>query len=116
MGKYSKNIYKLLRTIDYCYSRKIKIEFDLEKLELNKHELGLYLHNLVEAGYVGGIIISRALGETHYERYKAYEYAYITLTGLMFLEENSEMKNLYKTLIEIRDWFCAIVPIGFQFK
>lgn len=111
MGKYSKTIYKILRTIDYCYSNKIKIEFDLEKLELKNHELGLYLHNLVEAGYIGGIIISRGLGESHYEKYRAYEYAYLTLAGMMFLEENSEMKNFYKTITEIRDWFVALSPL-----
>ena len=112
MNKYSKTIYKILRTIDYCYSQKIMIEFDLEKLGLSQHELGLYLHNLVEAGYIGGIIISQALGQTHFEKYRAHEYAYITLPGMIFLEENSEMKNFYKTITEIRDWFCAIAPIS----
>lgn len=111
MGKYSKIIYKILRTVDYCYSNKIKIEFDLEKLGLKEHELGLYLHNLVEAGYIGGIIISKCLGATHYEKYRAYDYAYLTLSGMMFLEENSEMKNLYTTITEIRDWFVALAPL-----
>lgn len=108
MANHSKNIFKILKTIDYCYINKIPINFDLNKLGITEHELGLYLHNLTEDGYIQGITVSKAMNQTYYEKYKNSQYASLTTEGMIFLEENSTMSKLLKTLKETKDWLSLI--------
>ncbi|WP_081256236.1 YjcQ family protein [Streptobacillus moniliformis] len=107
---HTKNYFKILKTIDYCYIHQINLEFDLEKLNITHHQLGLYLHNLINKNLIEGVIFSEALNSNGYEAFFLLNPVSLTFDGMMYLENNSEMKNFYNTLKEARDWLVAIKP------
>lgn len=109
-SKFSKTIYRILMTIDYCYTNKLEVIFDLKALDISEEELGLYLHNLIEEGYIDGITVSKALNQNYFQKYKAHKYCHLTLKGMLFLEENSTIRTIYKNLDELRKWVALIKP------
>ncbi|AKC95453.1 hypothetical protein VC03_02725 [Sneathia vaginalis] len=98
--RHATNIYKILKIIDNGYKNKQPINFDLKSLNITEHELGLYLHNLIEANYIEGIIVSKALNQTYFEKYRFYQYARLTLDGMLFYESNTTIKRFCKNLKE----------------
>lgn len=102
--KYSVAIYKILKIIDVGYENQnfsFKC-FDLKKLEISEHRLELILLSLYNSGLIDGvkeIPVMMSRNPKH-----NFDNLFLTLEGMLFLEENSSMKNAYKILREVRDW------------
>ena len=54
----------------------------------------------IEANYIEGIIVSKALNQTYFEKYRFYQYARLTLDGMLFYESNTTIKRFCKNLKE----------------
>lgn len=108
--KYSKNIFKILKTIDYCFVNNISFyEFDLTKLGITQNELSLCLYNLYAKNYINGITFLKTVNSNYYENFKISSLT-VTHDGYLFLEENSTMKQLYNSLKELKDWLVMLKP------
>jgi hypothetical protein len=98
-----KSVYQILKAIDLSYENQ---NFDLEKtlnlarLKISKHRLDLILESLLSDGYIQGI------------KFHKFDQGggviagipELTLRGMDYLENNSSMKQAYKTLKEIKEW------------
>ncbi len=80
-------------------------EFDLETIShevlgVSKQRWARYLEMMADVGYIKGINISKnILGETQIHNIDIK----ITLKGLEYLQENSIMQKIYKTMKGIKD-------------
>ncbi len=61
---------------------------------------------MLEAGLIEGFTEVTTLGSTH-EQYKSID-PRITLLGLQFLSDNSNLSKLYRAAKEIKDWIPGI--------
>lgn len=102
--KYSVIIYKILKIIDVGYENQnfsFKC-FDLKKLEISEHRLELILLSLYNSSLIDGVKEIPVMMSRN-PKYN-FDNLSLTLEGMLFLEENSSMKNAYKILKEVRDW------------
>ena len=103
MSNYSTNIYQILKAIDLSYENQdfnAETTLDLEKLEISQHRLDLILENLSNDGYLTGITVVKFIGGSGIK----FNNPKLTTQGILFLENNSNMKKAYSTLKEMRGW------------
>lgn len=79
----------------------LKKDFPLNELEVNEIQLNMYLKNLYDSGYITGIFPVKMYGGKIGIKVSNPT---ITIKGMQYLEENSEMKKLYNLLKEIKFW------------
>lgn len=100
----STTIYQILKAIDVAYENNnfdFDTTFDLEKMKISERRLFLNLENLIEDGYIKGLIL---IPDLRNQYSISISNPRLTTTGLLFLEENSAMKRAYNTLKEIKGW------------
>ena len=107
MSNYSTNIYQILKAIDISYENQdfnAETTLDLEKLEISQHRLDLILENLSDDGYLTGVNVIKFMGGSGIK----FTNPKLTTLGMLFLENNSDMKKAYSTLKEIRGWIPGL--------
>lgn len=95
-------VYKILSTLEKAMDYS---EFDIkqigaDKIEVSKERWARYIEMMNDVGYIKGVRIYEDItGETCIED----DGIRITLKGLEYLQENSIMKRIYKTVKGIKD-------------
>jgi putative uncharacterized protein FNV0885 len=98
-------IFRILKAIDIAYEEN-NFNFDetlnLKKLGISERRLILMLEQLKEKNYITGIsTITSISGHIHI----GINNPRLTLEGMDFLENNTDMKKAYKMLKEAKEWF-----------
>lgn len=99
----SKAIYLILKSIDEAFEKNIHGSdiFDLEKIGISERRLRIILKSLYDYGYIDGITFLRTGDDI--PGYKLMG-CHLTVNGMLFLEENTSMKKVYRFLKETKEW------------
>lgn len=105
---YSKAIYRILKTIDIEFEKGTQTSdiFDLEKLDISYRRLCIILKGLYDDGYIDGVDFIPILG-SDIPDFKLIE-CHLTISGMIYLEDNTTMKNAYKLLKEAKEWIPGL--------
>lgn len=101
---YSTAIYKVLMSIDIAFENDSPPNetFDLEKIGISYKRLCVILKSLYESGYIDGIAFIECMGN-EIPDFKLCG-CHLTMDGMLYLENNSTMKQAYRVLKEAKDW------------
>ncbi|RXZ69819.1 hypothetical protein EPT53_05890 [Fusobacterium necrophorum] len=101
MKNYFVSLYQVLKVVELASYQENTYSyqnfFDLEKLQLTEKELNIIIRNAVTEKLVTGIALIEGFG------FKVIV-PQLTTAGYEFLENNSQMKQAYKILKEIKGW------------
>lgn len=105
MKNYFVSLYQVLKVIELASyqknSRGYSNLFDLDKLQLTEKELNIIIKNAVTEKLVTGIPLLEGFG------FKVI-IPQLTTAGYEFLETNSQMKQAYQILKEIKGWIPGL--------
>lgn len=102
-------VYKILSSLEAAMDCP---QFDIsqisaEKLKVSEERWARYIEMMIDVGYIKGVrVYENVIGETRVEG-KGIR---ITLKGLEYLQENSMMKRIYRTVKGVKE----IVPSQFD--
>ncbi|WP_196607162.1 YjcQ family protein [Pectinatus frisingensis] len=101
---YSKAIFRILKTIDVAFENGQRGSniFDLNKLGISDRRLRIILKSLYNDGYIDGIAFINVMGD-EIPDYKLMG-CHLTVDGMLYLENNSAMKQIYAALKEAKEW------------
>ena len=103
----SKAIYLILKSIDFAFENNLHGDiFDLDKIKISERRLRIILKSLYDSGYIDGIDFMYVMNDDIPD-YKLMG-CYLTIQGMLFLEENSAMKTVYRTLKEAKEWIPGL--------
>ncbi|WP_289087383.1 YjcQ family protein [uncultured Veillonella sp.] len=103
----SKAIYLILKSIDFAFENNLHRDiFDLDKIKISERRLRIILKSLYDSGYIDGIDFIYVMNDDIPD-YKLMG-CYLTIQGMLFLEENSTMKTVYRTLKEAKEWIPGL--------
>lgn len=103
----SKAIYLILKSIDFAFENNLRRDiFDLDKIKISERRLRIILKSLYDSGYIDGIDFIYVMNDDIPD-YKLMG-CYLTIQGMLFLEENSTMKTVYRTLKEAKEWIPGL--------
>lgn len=101
---YSKVIYQILKSIDVAFEDETPPTeiFDLEKMGISYRRLCIILKSLYDCGYIDGIVfISGLNGDVPDFKLMC---CHLTVDGMLFVEDNTAMKQAYRLLKEAKEW------------
>jgi len=111
----TKTIYRILKAIDIAYENNdfnAEETFNLEKFKISKRRLNLMLENLSKDGFIMGITTSR---DMRGNLSMILDTPRLTSDGLLFLENNSYMKQAEEAIREAKGWIPGdLIPIAIQ--
>ena len=105
MKNYSLNLYQVLKAFEIASCNNnfdYEKTLDLEQLKITENELLIIIDNIIDSGFIKGIIIIPGCSG-----FKAIN-PHLTNLGYDFLENNSTMKKAYSTLKEIKGWIPGL--------
>lgn len=97
-------ILKIIETLDKTIDFDFFKVFDLKKLNISEEILIQILKNLIQEGYIDKSFQIIVSGNNIFTS----NYPKLTLKGMIYLEENTSMKKVYKTLKEIKGWIPGL--------
>jgi len=106
---YTKAIYQILKAIDVSYENRnfdFETTLDLNKLGISQNRLELLIENLYNDGLISGLNTSAR--DIKGNCRILVSLPRLTTEGMLFLENNSNMKKAYAALKELKEWIPGL--------
>ena len=110
MENYFNSLYQILTAIEYSSytGEDIYDILDLKKLKITEIELDIIIFNILNEEYAVNRISSINTGLMKRINPDSLYNPQLTTKGYEYLEDNSKMKQAYRTLKELKEWIPGL--------